>query len=147
MRLLAGWSTHFSAFCSSDTANVNMAMFSDAMDVNKSKMEKINNPIKEEDTVTLVKGKNGQINALHGCKKFGGTQIYPEHKIGCLIGSGAQANPIIVDSDQITSAKEITLPTADAIWNCTTINELKKMENQATSASGATLCVSVCRSN
>jgi hypothetical protein len=34
--------------------------------------------------------------------------------------------------DQITSAKEITLPTADAIWNCTTINEVQNSENQAT---------------
>ncbi len=45
MRLSTGWSTHFSAFGGSDTVNRNMAMFSDAMDPNKSKMEKINNLI------------------------------------------------------------------------------------------------------
>jgi hypothetical protein len=71
MRLSTGWSAHFSAFSGSNTVNVKMAMFSDAMDDNKSKMEKINNVIKEEDTVALVKGKNGQINELHGFKKFG----------------------------------------------------------------------------
>jgi hypothetical protein len=64
MRASTSWSAHFSAFGGSDTANVNMATFSDAMDANKSNMEKINNLIKEEDTVALVKGKNGQINAL-----------------------------------------------------------------------------------
>jgi hypothetical protein len=52
-----------------------------------------------------------------------------------------------VDLDQTTSAKEITLPTADAIWNCTTINKLKNLENQATSASVATPSMTVCRSN
>jgi hypothetical protein len=109
-----------------------MAMFSDAMDADKSKMEKINSLIKEEDTLALVKGKNGQINTLHGFKKFGRARIFPELKIGCLIGSGVQANLIIADLDQITSAKEITLPTADAIWNCTTINEVQILENQAT---------------
>jgi hypothetical protein len=57
MRLSTGWSAHFSAFGSSDTVNVIMAMFSDAINANKSKMEKINDLIKEEDTVALVKGK------------------------------------------------------------------------------------------
>jgi hypothetical protein len=128
MRLSTGWSAHFSAFGGSDTANVNMAMFSDAMDADKSKMEKINSLIKEEDTLALVKGKNGKIYTLYGFKKFGRTQLCPELKIGCLIGSGVHANPIIVDLDQITSAKEVTLPT---IWKCTTIDELKYLENQA----------------
>jgi hypothetical protein len=59
MRLSTCWSAHFSAFGSSNTANINMAMFSDAMDANKSKMEKLNNLIKKEDTFVLVKGKNG----------------------------------------------------------------------------------------
>jgi hypothetical protein len=42
-------------FGDSDTANVNMAMFSDAMDTEKSKLETLNNLIEDEDTVALVK--------------------------------------------------------------------------------------------
>ncbi len=109
-------------------------------------MKKINDIIKDKDTVALVKGKCGQIKALHDCKEFSGTLICPKLKNGCLIGSGARADPIIVDLDQITSAKEVTLPTAEAIWYCTKINELKNLENQAASASMATPSVTVCRS-
>jgi hypothetical protein len=79
------------------------------------KMEKVNNLIKDKDTIVLVNCKHSQIKTLHGYKKFGGTQIFPELKINCLIGLGMRATPIIVDLDQITSAKEVTLPTADTI--------------------------------
>jgi hypothetical protein len=43
------------------------------MDTKKSKMEKNNELVKEEDTIMLVKGKDRKINAFHGLKKFGGT--------------------------------------------------------------------------
>ena len=52
------WQSHFDAFGSSDTANAHMAMFSDAMDAEKSKIEKINDLIEVDDTVALVKGKD-----------------------------------------------------------------------------------------
>jgi hypothetical protein len=73
MRLSTGLSTHFSAFDDYNTANVNMAMFSDTMEAKKLKMEKINNLMEDKATVVLVKIKHSQIKALHGFKKFSGT--------------------------------------------------------------------------
>jgi hypothetical protein len=35
----------------------------------------------------------------------------------------------VVDSDNITESKEITLPTADVLWECSTINELENVKN------------------
>jgi hypothetical protein len=129
MRLSTGWSSHFSAFGGSDAANANMAIFSNAMKTNKSKMEKIKDLVKDEDTIALVTGKDGKIKSFHGFKKFGGTCTCPELKIGCLIGSGVQSNPIIDNLNQITKAKESTVPSMNAIWECTTIKELQNLEN------------------
>ena len=92
------------------------------MDAQKSKIQKINDLIKDKDTSALVKGKGGKIKALHNFKKIGGTRIRPETQLICLLGLGARAISIVVDSDKITKSKEITVPTADAIWECSTIN-------------------------
>jgi hypothetical protein len=58
MRLNPSWLTHFTAFGGSDAANANMALFGDAMDAQKLKMEKINNLIEDDDTVSLITGKD-----------------------------------------------------------------------------------------
>jgi len=141
--LHASWQGHFNAFGSSDAANANMAMFSDAMDAEKSNMEKINNLLEDDDTVALIKGKDGKLKALHNFKKIGGTRIRPEMHLICLIGSSARAVGIVVDSDQITKPKEITIPIADAIWGCSTINELEHVE--VSSAPASTVRRSNCR--
>jgi hypothetical protein len=47
----------------------------------------------------------------------------------CLFGSGARAIGIVINSDQITKSKKIKIPTADAIWECSTVNELENVEN------------------
>ncbi len=70
-------------------ANANMALFGDAMDARKSKMEKINDLIKDNDTVALIMGKDRKMKALHSFKKLGGTRIRPNMKLICLFGSGA----------------------------------------------------------
>jgi hypothetical protein len=115
MRLNPSWSTHFTAFGGSDTANANMTLFGDAMDAQKSKIEKINNLIKDNDTVALITGKDRKMKALHSFKKLGGTRIPPDMKLFCLFGLGAQAYGIVVDTDKITESKEITLPTANVL--------------------------------
>jgi hypothetical protein len=100
MRLNPRWSTHFTAFGSSNVANANMALFGDAMDAQKLKMEKINDLIEDNDTVTLITGKDRKMKALHSFKKLGGTRICPDMKLICLFGLGAQAYGIVVDSDK-----------------------------------------------
>jgi hypothetical protein len=72
MNLFTSWLTYFSAFGSSDVANANMALFNNAMDAQKSKSEKINDLIEEEDTVALVMGRDGKIKALHSFKNWEG---------------------------------------------------------------------------
>ena len=67
------WQSHFDAFGASDAVNPNMALFGDAMDADKSKIEKINDLIEDEDTVALIKGTDGKLKALHNFKKIGGT--------------------------------------------------------------------------
>ncbi len=129
MRLNPSWLTNFTAFGSSDAANTNMALFGDAMDAQKLKMEKINNLIEDNNTIALITGKDRKMKALHSFKKLGGTRICPNMKLICLFGSGAQAYGIVVGFDKITESKEITLPTANVLWECSTINELENVKN------------------
>jgi hypothetical protein len=65
MRLNPSWLNHFTAFGGSDAANANMALFGDAMDAQKSKMEKINILIEDNNTVALITGKDRKMKALH----------------------------------------------------------------------------------
>ncbi len=118
------------------------------MKPDQTKSEKIINLIKEEDTVALVIGKVGQIKILHSFKQFGGTRTRPTLKVGCLFGNGAKATAIVVNTDQITASKEITIPSGDAIHECNTIKELKNIKNpqiQPTPAAAPTARVT-CRS-
>ena len=71
MRLNPSWSTHFTTFGGSNAANANMALFGDAMYAQKLKVEKINNLIKDDDTVALIMGKDRKMKALHGFKNSG----------------------------------------------------------------------------
>ncbi len=113
----------------------------------KSKLEKINDLIEEEDTVALVTGRDGKIKALHGFKKQGGTRTRPDMKLVCLLGSGARANGIVIDTDKITKSKEITLPRADSLWECSTIIELANVKNKMVPSSPTTPSATVRRSN
>jgi hypothetical protein len=49
----------------------------------------------------------------------------------------------VLDSDKITESKEITLPTAEVLWECSTINELENVKNQPPVMTPAT---TLCRS-
>jgi hypothetical protein len=129
MRLNPSWSTHFTTFSGSDAVNANMVLFEDTMDAQKSKMEKINNLMEDDDTIALNTGKDRKMKALHSFKKLGGTRIRPDMKLICLFGSGARAYGIVVDSDKITESKEITLPNANVLWECSTINKLENVKN------------------
>jgi hypothetical protein len=77
MRLNHSWSTHFTAFGSSDAANANMALFGDAMDAQKSKMEKMNDLIKDNNTVALIMGKDRKMKTLHSFKNSGEQGFIP----------------------------------------------------------------------
>ena len=140
------WSSYFAAFGATNAVNTNTALFGDAMDAQKSKIKKINNLIKDKDTITLVKGKDGKLKALNNFKKIGGTRIRPEMQLSCLVGSGPRAIGIVVDSDKITKSKKIKVPTAEAIWGYSTINELENVENcNPISTPAATIHRSDCR--
>ncbi len=97
--------------------------------------------------MALVTGRDGKIKALHGFKKLGGTRTHPNMKLVCLLGSGARANGIIINTEKITKSKEITLPRADSLWECSTIDELANVKNKMVSSSPTTPSATVRPSN
>ncbi len=129
MNLTNIWTKHFVAIGNSNEANKNMAFFSNAMKQDQTKSEKINNLVKEGNTVALAVGKAGKIKILHSFEKCGGTRTCPTLKVSCLFKIGAKAAAIVVNMDQITATKEITITFSNAILECNTIKEMKTIKN------------------
>jgi hypothetical protein len=97
--------------------------------------------------VALVTGRDGKIKALHGFKKLRGTRTRPDMKLVCLLGSGARANGIVIDTGKITKLKEIPLPRADFLWECSTIDKLANVKNKMVPSSPTTPSATVQQSN
>jgi hypothetical protein len=53
--------------------------------------------------------------------------IYFNTRCCSLNSNGAKAAAIVVDTDQITASKEITIPSGNAILECNTIKELRNI--------------------
>jgi hypothetical protein len=58
-----------------------------------------------------------------------------------------KANGIVVDTNQITKSKEVTLPTANILWKYSTINQLQNVENRITPSTALTPSATLSRSN
>ena len=105
-----------------------------------SKIERINAITEDPESILLVvEGK--KIKFIHSCKKFGGTRTNPMTTVASLIGQGARAFPIVIDSENATS-KEVSVPLDARIWACKDVTELRELDsntptNPPPAASGA----------
>jgi hypothetical protein len=59
-----------------------------------------------------------KIKFFHSCKKFGGTRTKPNITVAGLIGQGAKALPIIINTDKAIKTKEVMTPSVKRIWAC-----------------------------
>jgi hypothetical protein len=74
-----------------------------------------------------------KIKFINKCKKFGGTCTNPT--VAGLIGQGARAFPIVIDSDKAITLQEVTVPSDAKTWVCKDATELKELNNNATTPS------------
>ena len=84
-----------------------------------------------------------KIKFIHSCKKFGGTRTNPTTTVVGLVGQGARAFPIVIDSEKAETSKEVLVPSDARIWACKDATELRELDNNtpmtppAPAASGA----------
>jgi len=101
-----------------------------AMATENSNIERINAITEDPDSILLVvEGK--KIKFIHSCKKFGGTRTNSTTTVACLIGQGAKAFPIVIDSENVATSKEVSVPSDTRIWACKDAIELRELDINA----------------
>jgi hypothetical protein len=66
---------------------------------------------------------NKKLQVFHSFKNAGGTLLRPDSKLMCLLGTGASAVAIQVDSKTLMADCSLITLTIDAICKCTTAEE------------------------
>jgi hypothetical protein len=107
------------------------------MATENSKIEMINAITEDPDSIMLVV-KQKKIKFIHSCKKFGGTRTDQTTTVVGLIGQGARAFPIVIDSAKATTLKELTVPLDARIWMCKDATEPRELDSNVYTPPAAT---------
>jgi hypothetical protein len=75
----------------------------------------------------LTENLRKEIIFLHNPTNFGGTLLRPTDKVGCLVGIGPKAIPVIVKHQGALLSIQKVVPSITNIDTCTTINELNAL--------------------
>jgi hypothetical protein len=73
-----------------------------------------------------------EIALLHSPKKSSGTLLCPTNKIGCLLGIGHNAMPIIIDATAALQPLQVVILSLAKIVACSLIDELRALPKPAT---------------
>ena len=111
------WRQHFSNLASNEEGDRNMAAFGLALAAGNNTQAKINSLTEDIDTVLIIADDEGCIQALHGPRNFGGTRTRKTNKVGCLVGLGSQATPVLLSEISATADCNIATSTIDDISN------------------------------
>jgi hypothetical protein len=65
-----------------------------------------------------------EVTILHNPYNFGGTLLCSTDKMGCLVGKGSSAFPVIVNHQAALHSIPVTVPPSGDITNCLTVNNL-----------------------
>ena len=88
--------------------------------------------IMEDSNIIMLVIEQKKMKFIHSCKKFGSTHTNPTTTIVSLIGQGARALPIAIDSDKSVTLQEVTVPLDTRIRACKDATKLKELDNNAT---------------
>jgi len=72
----------------------------------------------EIDTVILAADANNKIIILLSPKNFGGTRSRPDNKVGCMLGLGAHATYVLIDSRTALADCQIVVPAVTDLSDC-----------------------------
>ena len=80
--------------------------------------------LNESNGFLLAANYKKEIVLLHNPKNFGGTLLRPMNKIGCLLGIGHNATPVILDATTAIQPLQVVVPSLAEIVECLLIDEL-----------------------
>ena len=117
MNLHASWKSYFlSLTASNESGDRNIPGFTGTMNFESSvnvKMTTLNEP----NGVLLTANNRQEIVLLHNPNNFGGTLLCPTDKVGCLLGVGHNATPVIIDATAALQPLQVVVPHAHRLTN------------------------------
>jgi hypothetical protein len=136
MTLHASWNALFNSLTMvNESGNQNIAGFTGAMDFNanpKLKMARLNQAY----NFLLMANSTREVTILPNPYNFGGTLFCPTEKVGCLIGKGPSAFPVIVNHQAALCSIQVTVAPAGDITNCLMVNDLAALPTPTTTHCG-----------
>ena len=100
------------------------------MAVKKLKNDKVIALTKDPKSIVVVANNCWWVKFIHSCKNSGGIHTNVAMMVGALIGHGACTFLVAIGVDLATSSKQVTIPSADSIWTCMNVKELKSLSNK-----------------
>ncbi len=136
MHLHASWKALFASITAvNEAGDRNVAGFTGAMDLEVSLGEKMTKLVQPFGLLLAANNKKG-IAILHHPHNFGGTLLRPSNKVGCLVGVGPSAVPVVLDHDgALSSIAANVLPIA-AIADCATVDDLAALPTAPANVDG-----------
>jgi hypothetical protein len=120
----ASWKAFFYSITTvNESGDRNVTGFTGAMDFEASlevKMTMLDQPY----GFLLTANKKKGVSILHHPHNFGGTLLRPTNKVGCLVGIGPSAVPVIVDHIAALRSTQAVLPSIKDIVGCPTADDL-----------------------
>jgi hypothetical protein len=137
MHLHASWKALFASITTvNEAGDRNIAGFTGAMVLKASLTKKMTKIVQPFGLLLAANEKKG-ITILHHTHNFGGTLLSPSNKVGCLIGVGSSAVPVVLDHDGALCPIAANVPLIAAIANCTTVDDLAALPTAPAAAGNA----------
>ena len=128
MLLQNTWKAHFRSLTTvNESGDRNIAGFNGAMDFEASQDKKKMTTLNQSHGFLLAANLRKEIIFLHNPTNFGGTLLRPNNKVGCLVGIGSKAIPVIVKHQTAILSLQVVVPSITDIDACTTIHELNAL--------------------
>ena len=118
------WKTFFAARADNELGNKNSSVYTEAWSPDHDDDARIQNLISDPDNVLLATDSQNIIHALHSFKIVGGSILRPSVKLMCLLGSGTNAVPLIVDKPSLLHPCNLVTPTIDDLQECSNEDEV-----------------------
>ncbi len=131
MILQASWTAFFNLlFAVNKSGNRNLPGFTGGMDFEANlnvKMTRLNQPL----SFLLVVNDSKEVTIIHQPHNFGGTLLHPTDKVRCLVRTGPNATPIVLNHQSALQSVQAIVPSITDIRACLTVNVLAALATPA----------------
>jgi hypothetical protein len=132
----ASWKALFYSITTvNESGDRNVTGFTSAIDFEASlevKMTRLDQPY----GFLLAANEKKEVSILHHPHNFGGTLLRPTNKVGCLIGFGPSAIPVIVDHIAALRSTQPIVPPIEDIVGCPTADNLAALPTPPADSGG-----------